>query len=170
MSCLCKLKSGPRKGERCNAKVISGSRFCGRHANSASSGGGIPPSPKEYLIKLRFYVVRQPVGHDDSAERKSVKDVKDVSKLPPKIKAIFLRYLMKFDNNHSNKITVQIITFRKIPYITLWGTTKQPIDKEFWDGTIADMIDAISDKSLYQDSPRPKSNGFEYFLYHVRVD
>jgi hypothetical protein len=32
--CSCKLKSGERKGQRCNAKVTAG-RFCGRHANCA---------------------------------------------------------------------------------------------------------------------------------------
>jgi len=33
-SCSCKLKSGERKGQRCNAKVKTG-RFCGRHTNCA---------------------------------------------------------------------------------------------------------------------------------------
>ena len=32
--CICKLKSGARKGQKCNAKVTTG-RFCGRHKNCA---------------------------------------------------------------------------------------------------------------------------------------
>jgi hypothetical protein len=173
MSCLCKLKSGPRKGERCNAKTNSASRYCGRHAKCKSSRAGtktdtgrpIPPSRKEYPIELRFYVVRVPVAHDSD-----VKLINDVSKLPHAMQEVFRQYLLKFDSNHSNEITVQKITFKKMaPYVTLHGTVRHPIDQEFWDGPLAEMIQVISDKSLYQASPRPKLNGFEYFLYHVCV-
>ena len=166
MSCVCKIKSGPRKGERCNAKTNSASRYCGRHAKCPGASASMtPPSRKEYPIELRFYVVRVPVAHDAD-----VKLINDVSKLPHAMQEVFRQYLLKFDSNHSNEITVRTISFKKMaPYVTLHGTVPNPIDKEFWDGPLADMIQVISEKSLYQTSPRPKLNGFEYFLYHVCV-
>jgi hypothetical protein len=47
MTCMCPLKSGPRTGQRCNAKVAPGHRFCGRHAGCAAAArpvkGGVKP-------------------------------------------------------------------------------------------------------------------------------
>lgn len=68
MTCACSLKSGPRTGQRCNAKVAPGDRFCGRHAGCAAAPrpvkGAAKPRVKGtynthwnggYIFKVRDY-------------------------------------------------------------------------------------------------------------------
>ena len=59
MSCACRLKSGPRTGQRCNAKVAQGHRFCGRHAGCAAAArpvkGGVKPVKPQ--VKRTYYTL-----------------------------------------------------------------------------------------------------------------
>jgi hypothetical protein len=79
--CSCKLKSGERKGQRCNAKVTAG-KFCGRHVNCTDvmqSQAGIKSQvlpakkPKAAKKNPRFheiiFTIKYERNNDETPER-----------------------------------------------------------------------------------------------------